>query len=370
MINTSIETRKRGNDMNKNTVWRNITDQLKKTMTNITYMTWISPLSIHYINEEDKVILLEWSEKEHLVKHVNDNFKSSIEMAAAKVLGETYTVIIKPESEYSDIEIEEAECAEVNFDPAHIPEFPFNLNNYFPGRENRYAYEIAKSIVTEPGGISNLLYYYGGEGSGKTHLLNALFIESIKKNPARKFLFVNGTIFAAEKIQAIVNHADEMSFREKYYDADILAIDDIQMIQNNRIAQGELAVILEKRLADGKQTVISGNCAPTELPLDERIKSMLTVERVVKLQYAELETKIKILQKCAEQSGLKLDDDINGVIELIAKSSNSNIRELKGALNKVIGFTQLLEESINVENAKEILKDYLNIFTIDTSKNV
>ncbi|MBR2674546.1 MAG: chromosomal replication initiator protein DnaA [Mogibacterium sp.] len=345
--------------MDKNKIWGTILNSLKEKTTNLSYTTWISPLYIHNIEEDSGIIYLAWPNQSSLINHINDHYLTQIENAVNNCMDKKYRVVIKQEKEYEKPKIDTSRkkspfTQEKLFNPR------FNFDDFIVGNSNKYAHAVSVAVAEDPGNVYNPLFIYGGSGLGKTHLMQAIGVHIIKNNPETKVLYVSTEMFTNELISAIKDNKTR-SFRNKYRKLDVLLIDDIQFLEGKDSTQEEFFYTFEALYQNNKQIVITSDCPPVNLKgVDERLRTRFSWNMIADIQPPDYETRVAILKSWAERSDIEITSDINDVFSLIADQVKDNIRELEGAYNRVIGLSQLLDEKITVDNAKNILKDIIS----------
>ena len=342
--------------MDKNKIWTTTLKFLEANTTPLSYNTWITPLSIHHIEEEAGIIYLAWKDDSKLISHVNNNYLPLIENAVNKGLDKKYRIVIKQEKDYETAKIDTTRMKNpLNQEKLFNPRF--NFENFVVGSSNKYAHAVSVAVAESPGDVYNPLFIYGGSGLGKTHLMQAIGVHIIRNNPETKVLYVTTEMFANELITAI-NENKTKSFKNKYRKVDVLLIDDIQFLEGKEATQEEFFHTFEALYQNNKQIVITSDCPPVELKgLDERLRTRFSWNMIADIQKPDYETRVAILKSFAEKSNLEIDSDFYEVLCFIADQIKDNIRELEGAYNRVVGFSQLLNEKITVDNAKNILKD-------------
>ena len=342
--------------MEKNKIWGTTLSYLKANTTNLSYDTWISPLYIHHIEEESGIIYLAWPNQAKLINHINDHYLNLIENALNSSLDKKFRVVIKQEKEYDATKIDTTRMKNsLNQEKLFNPRF--NFENFVVGNSNKYAHAVSVAVAEAPGDIYNPLFIYGGSGLGKTHLMQAIGVHIIRNNPASKVLYVSAVIFTNELITAI-NDNKTRSFRNKYRKLDVLLIDDIQFLEGKEATQEEFFHTFEALYQNNKQIVITSDVPPVSLKgLDERLRTRFSWNMIADIQPPDYETRVAILKNFAYKSNIEVTDDVYNVLCFIADQVKDNIRELEGAYNRVVSFSQLLHEKITIDNAKNILKD-------------
>ncbi len=346
----------RRRQLEKNKIWGTTLSYLKANTTNLSYDTWISPLYIHHIEEESGIIYLAWPNQAKLINHINDHYLNLIENALNSSLDKKYRVVIKQEKEYDATKIDTTRMKNsLNQEKLFNPRF--NFENFVVGNSNKYAHAVSVAVAEAPGDIYNPLFIYGGSGLGKTHLMQAIGVHIIRNNPASKVLYVSAEMFTNELITAI-NDNKTRSFRNKYRKLDVLLIDDIQFLEGKEATQEEFFHTFEALYQNNKQIVITSDVPPVSLKgLDERLRTRFSWNMIADIQPPDYETRVAILKNFAYKSNIEVTDDVYNVLCFIADQVKDNIRELEGAYNRVVSFSQLLHEKITIDNAKNILKD-------------
>lgn len=234
----------------------------------------------------------------------------------------------------------------------------FTFENFIVGKTNELAYAAARRVAeaTEAPIGCNPLFLHGGVGLGKTHLMHALAWQIRRENPNRKVLYLSAEKFMYQFIRAL-RFKDTMAFKEKLRSVDVLMIDDVQFISGKDSTQEEFFHTFNALIDQKKQLVISGDRSPSDLEgIEERIRSRLGWGLVADIHSTTYELRLGILQSKAE----KLDTQIpQKVLEFLALKITSNIRELEGALNRVVAHSTLVGQAITVETTQEVLKDLL-----------
>ena len=345
--------------MDKNKIWGTTLNFLKANTTNLSYSTWIAPLYIHHIEEGAGIIYLAWPNQASLISHINDHYLNQIENSLNSSLDKPYRVVIKQEKEYEESKIIDTRKMKNALNQEKLFNPRFNFENFIVGNSNKYAHAVSVAVAEAPGEIYNPLFIYGGSGLGKTHLMQAIGVHIIRNNPAAKVLYVSTEMFTNELITAI-NDNKTKSFRNKYRKLDVLLIDDIQFLEGKEATQEEFFHTFEALYQNNKQIVITSDCPPVSLKgLDERLRTRFSWNMIADIQSPDYETRVAILKNLAKKSDIEIDQDVYDVLCLIADQVKDNIRELEGAYNRVIGLSQLLNEKINVDNARSILKDII-----------
>lgn len=236
----------------------------------------------------------------------------------------------------------------------------YTFDTFVVGANNNLAHAASLAVAESPGEIYNPLFIYGGVGLGKTHLMHSIGHFILKNNPDAKILYVTSEKFTNELIDAIrnKNNISTTEFREKYRNNDVLLIDDIQFIIGKESTQEEFFHTFNSLYEAKKQIIISSDKPPKEIEtLEERLRSRFEWGLTVDIQSPDYETRMAILRKKEELEGYNID---NEVIKYIAINIKSNIRELEGALTKIVALSKLNNREITIELAEEALKDLIS----------
>jgi chromosomal replication initiator protein len=233
----------------------------------------------------------------------------------------------------------------------------YRFDSFVVGSSNQLAYAAYKSIAENPSGSFNPLFIYGGAGLGKTHLIQAIGQQIRESRPNLKVVYMSADAFVTELITSI--RYDKMQpFRDRYRSADALLLDDIQSIAGKERTQEEFFHTFNALYEAQKQIVFTSDRPPKEIPtLEERLRSRFEWGLTADIQPPDLETKVAILRKKAEDKGLQVPQE---VALFLAERVRSNVRELEGHLNKIAVYASLAGKSVSIDVAKEALKDVLS----------
>ena len=234
----------------------------------------------------------------------------------------------------------------------------YTFETFVVGKSNEFAHAAARAVAEQPSKNYNPLYLYGGVGMGKTHLLNAIGHAIKKLMPEVRLTYISCEKFTIEVINSL--RFDRMiSFRDRFHTVDVLLVDDIQFLSGKERTQEEFFHTFNALYDRGKQIVVSCDCLPKDFSaIQERLRSRFQWGLIADIQPPDLETKIAILQKKAEHEHFQLADD---VAEFIARAIRSNVRELEGALTRLIAYASLTGAVISLSTAQQALKNVVAI---------
>nr|WP_308551346.1 chromosomal replication initiator protein DnaA [uncultured Peptostreptococcus sp.] len=237
----------------------------------------------------------------------------------------------------------------------------YTFNTFVVGSSNAMAVAACQRVAEyDETSNDNPLFLYGGVGLGKTHLMHAIGHRVLERDPSKKVLYVSSETFTNEMVTAIREKKNN-EFRQKYRSVDIFMIDDVQFVAGKNSVQEELFHTFNDVHGAGKKIILSSDKPPKDIPeLEERLRSRFVWGLISDIQPPDYGTRMAILQNKAENDNLDIDSD---VFEYIADNVKSNIRELEGALNKVILYSNLSSKPMNLATAKEALKDVLVSYT-------
>jgi chromosomal replication initiator protein len=234
----------------------------------------------------------------------------------------------------------------------------FTFESFVVGACNQFAHAAAKSVATNPSRSYNPLFIYGGVGMGKTHLMHAIGRALMETYGSMRIIYTSSERFMNEMIACI--RTERMpQFHHRYREADVLLVDDIQVLGNKERTQDEFFHTFNDLHDHQKQIVISSDAPPKDIPgLVERLRSRFEWGLIADIQPPDLETKMAILDKKAEVEGIKLPDDVRS---FMASKTKSNVRELEGALVKLIAYSSLTGVGINLPMAQQVLKHLVHV---------
>ncbi len=336
---------------NLETVWEKTLESIASLLSKPSFETWFKPTKP--ISKEGNVLTVEVP---------NDFAREWLESRYAPLLTTTIRDLIEEEIELRFVTperneaVKSATAAPQSVHPSSLnPKYTFE--SFVVGESNRFAHAASLAVAEAPGKAYNPLFIYGGVGLGKTHLMQAVGHFVLKSHPDYRVVYVSSEKFTNELINAIrFNRTPQ--FRDTYRNVEVLLVDDIQFFAGKESTQEEFFHTFNTLYESGRQIVISSDRPPKEIPtLEDRLRSRFEWGLITDIQAPDLETRIAILRKKAATEGWHLPND---VIVNIADQINSNIRELEGALIRIIAFASFHNKQITLEMANEVLKDVIS----------
>src|SRR3990167_5407460 len=344
------------------TLWEKCLDYLRDELPAQKFNTWLRPLKAE--SADNTLILL--APNQFVLDWVSDNFLAKITDTLRQLCeGEPPAVIVKisaKKEENATIN----EVPRINISVAKKVSTPhqsnlnptFRFDNFVEGKSNQLARAAAQQVAENPGQAYNPLFLYGGVGLGKTHLAQAMGNYILEKNPHAKVLYLHSERFVADMIKALQHNAMN-EFKKFYRSVNCLLIDDIQFFAKKERSQEEFFHTFNALLESNQQIVLTCDRYPKEISgLEERLQSRFGWGLTIAIEPPELETRVAILIAKAEQSKITLSSD---VAFFIAKHIQSNVRELEGALKRVIANSHFMRRDITVDFVREALKDLLTL---------
>ena len=334
---------------------------LKDEMSEVSHKTWIEPLKIDSITDNNVILVSDEIFKRNFVDaKFHDLIMNTFSVLLQKNC--TLSIICKDPNEETEEKIEEPE--EINTSKSFNNSFKninyslnpkYTFSTFVVGDNNRFAHAASLPVAEWPATAYNPLFLYGGVGLGKTHLMHAIGNEVLLNKNNAKVLYVTSEKFTNEFIDALKNASTE-KFRQKYRNIDVLLIDDIQFISGKKQLQEEFFHTFNTLHESGKQIVISSDRPPKDIPLlQDRLKSRFEWGLLADVSMADYETRLAILRKKAQDENIIIDDSI---LSDIATKIDSNIRELEGVFNKIVARAALTHSPITMEHAELIINEF------------
>ncbi|MFD1619842.1 chromosomal replication initiator protein DnaA [Thalassotalea marina] len=311
-----------------------------------------------YVNRINELVALEESNNPPLLR-----FDVGVMPKQPTITPTTQTVVA---NENKGVKVDNEGIPEANLPKKSNVRVNYTFDNFVEGKSNQLARAAASQVADNPGTAYNPLFIYGGTGLGKTHLLHAVGNGILLNKPDAKIAYMHSERFVQDMVRALQNNAIE-KFKQYYRSVDALLIDDIQFFANKERTQEEFFHTFNALLEGNQQIILTSDRYPKEIDgVEDRLKSRFGWGLTIAIEPPELETRVAILKRKAQESHVNLADE---VAFFIAKRLRSNVRELEGALNRVIANANFTGRAINIDFVKEALRDLLalqdKLVTID-----
>lgn len=348
--------------------WDQILNKMKLEYcsSNISYNTWIAPLTVYEVTDDTVYILVKLRAS---LEHIEEKYLLPFKVCIAEVTGIEYEVAFVTDNQTVIQEKKEnlikKSRANAVFEKANLnPKYTFDT--FVVGGNNSFAHAASLAVAESPGEAYNPLFIYGGVGLGKTHLMHSIAHFILENDPSKNVLYVTSETFTNELIEALKSGktGSELAmtkFREKYRNNDVLLIDDIQFIIGKESTQEEFFHTFNHLHVSGKQIIISSDKPPKDIEtLEARLRTRFEWGLIADISSPDYETRMAILRKKEELDGLERYHIPDDVMQYIANNIKSNIRELEGSLNKLIALSNLENKPIDIPLAAEALKDMIS----------
>jgi len=342
----------------QNNIWIYLKDKFKDDLSKVSYDTWIDSAEILSISNQLITIQVPTTlHKEYWKNHLATKIVEYIyEYAEEEITPRFITKEEQDQQEQGDEEeiLETANAPNI-FKSSELNS-KYTFDTFVIGKGNQMAHAAALVVSEEPGTIYNPLFFYGGVGLGKTHLMHAIGHQYLSINPEKTVKYVTSETFANDFIGSIQNRTQE-EFRAKYRNVDLLLVDDIQFFADKEGTQEEFFHTFNALYDDRKQIVLTSDRLPNEIPkMQERLVSRFAWGLSVDITPPDLETRIAILRKKADAERLEIPSD---TLSYIAGQIDSNIRELEGALVRVQAYATMQNKEITTSLAADALKSMI-----------
>lgn len=341
-------------------LWQQCVERLKEEIEQPLFNQWISPLQA----EETANGITLWAPNQYVLDGVTQDYLSKVTRLLTELnLGKTVRVMVGIGERAAPLDTSDTEVQRSRHEKAAIaqPTHQTNLNphfvfeNFVVGKSNQLAKAAAEQVAANPGGAYNPLFLYGGVGLGKTHLMHAIGNALLARKKSN-VVYLHSERFVSDMVKALQNNEINL-FKRYYRSLDALLIDDIQFFAGKERSQEEFFHTFNALLEGQQQIILTSDRYPKEIHgIEERLQSRFGSGLTVAIEPPELETRVAILMAKAEQSGLVLPHE---VAFFIAKRIRSNVRELEGALKRIIANAQFTGSAITLDFVQEALKDVL-----------
>ena len=351
--------------------WDRVAQRMRRDIGDAAWRSWIKPLTVSRL--EDGTLTLDATSS--LARdRVNSQFADRLRVISAAELGSAFGKIKQVEVRIASAGRKSMSSAPRMTDqvPAAGTDQPvrssekdeltagldprYTFANFVVGKPNELAFAVARRAAESETVSFNPLFLYGGVGLGKTHLMHAIAWQIREQSPNRKVMYLSAEKFMYRFVRAL-RFRDTMSFKEQFRSVDVLMIDDVQFISGKDSTQEEFFHTFNALVEDGRQIIISADKSPTDLEgMEERLRSRLGWGMVADIHPADYELRLGILQAKAEQAQIAIPDK---VLEFLAHRIASNVRELEGALNRIMAHAMLVGREITIESSADVLSDLL-----------
>jgi chromosomal replication initiator protein len=338
-------------------VWDKFLELIKSRVSINTYSTWFQPTRLSRLEADTVFVQIPSAVfRQVLTRTYGEIIKAVFHQMGTPNMKVQY-VCTEEEPLQASPAISAAKQSKLDFESSDHQLNPrYMFESFVVGKSNEFAHAAARAVAEQPSKAYNPLFLYGGVGMGKTHLMHAIGHLIKKRNPAMRLSYVSAEKFTIEVINSL--RFDRMiSFRDRFHTVDVLLVDDIQFIAGKERTQEEFFHTFNALYEQQKQIVISSDCLPKDInSIEERLRSRFEWGLIADIQPPDLETKIAILQKKAENDRFHLPDE---VAEYIARAIKSNVRELEGALTRLMAYASLTGTAITLATAQQVLRNII-----------
>ena len=343
-------------DQDLEELWLNSLDIIRTELTEVSFNTWLKTIEPIAINN-NRIML--GAPNEFTKSILEARYLTLIQNAINQASNEEYEInflipgeeLNESPSDTNEKPVDNTMVIKSKLNPKYI------FDTFVIGNSNRFAHAASLAVAEAPAMAYNPLFIYGGVGLGKTHLMHAIGHYILTQNPKANVVYVSSEKFTNELINSIRDDKN-VEFRNKYRNVDVLLIDDIQFIAGKERTQEEFFHTFNALHDANKQIIISSDRTPKEIPtLEDRLRSRFEWGLIADIQAPDFETRVAILRKKAQMENINVSNEI---MEYIATKIKSNIRELEGALIRVVAYSSLTNKDVTIDLAEEALKDILS----------
>lgn len=353
--------------MTKEELWKAVMGEMELSLSKANFTTWFKNTSVT-AQEGDLLVvntpngfIKEWLQNKFHKQILNSIQKLAPEVREIKYLVGASNQIFNIKKDLSQLVaeriFENKPSNDLDVNPQTNLNKKYSFNSFIIGSHNELAHAASLAVVNNPGKVYNPLFLYGGVGLGKTHLLQAIGNSVLEKDPKKKVLYMPAERLTAEIVESIRNKSIE-EMKSRYHKLDILIIDDIQFIAGKEKTQDIIFSTFNELHGKNKQIVLSSDRPPKAIPaLEERLRSRFEGGMIADVGLPDFETRLAILKLKSKEREGNLDDNI---LSYIATNIQKNIRELEGALNRIIAVSQVYNKKLDIKEIKRLLATYLN----------
>lgn len=325
-------------------LWEMVKEECKNQVSESIYNVWFKDMELVSFDDNKVVIALSDFKR----KIVESRFMDKLSTSFQNVIGFDIEIVLV------DVEKKPTVTAEEPAEDSLTDEDTFD--SFIVGASNKFAYAAASAVANDPGGKYNPLFIHGNSGLGKTHLLNAIAHAVKSRNPQANIVYTRGESFTNELVKYIGLKSTE-AFHEKYRNADVLLVDDVQFIAGKDSTQEEFFHTFNALYQAGNQIVLTSDRPPKEISLlEDRLRNRFEWGLMADIQSPDLETRMAIIKRKAEILNFDLPDDI---VQYIAEKLKNNIRQLEGAVKKMQAFVTMQGMPVNIMTAQTAIKDII-----------
>ena len=326
-------------------VWAKVLSHMEERLGAVTVSAWFDDAEVVELNEEHLILYSASDFRREIIRRRCTDY---IQDALKEIFNSDAKLIVFGDEELAAFKSKGKATTSMDFNPQ------FTFDNFVVGPSNRFAHSACIAVTNTPGQVYNPLFLYGPPGVGKTHLLYAIANGIRKTNPNANIVYIKGDQFTNELIAAI-QRGKNIEFRNKYREADLFLIDDVQFIAGKESTQEEFFHTFNKLYEEHKQIVMTSDRKPSDmLTLEDRLKTRFEWGLIADIQPPDYETRMAILKNKAKSLGLQLDDD---VCNYIAINVTNNVRQIEGTVKKILAYRDLNNMPLDLPNISRAIDD-------------
>lgn len=330
-------------------VWAKVLGYMEEQLGAVIVSTWFDDTEVVELTEDQMILHTSSDYRRDIIAQ---RYTDLIREAMQKIFQSDARVIVFGDQEYEAYRSKGKKSSSMDFNPQ------YNFENFVVGPSNRFAHGAAIAVSNHPGDVYNPLFIYGPPGVGKTHLLYAIANDIRKKNPEASIVYIKGDQFTNELIAAIQS-GKNVEFRNKYREADLFLIDDVQFIAGKEGTQEEFFHTFNTLYENHKQIVMTSDRKPSDmLTLEDRLKTRFEWGLLADIQPPDYETRMAIIKNNAVRMGLSLPDDVTN---FIAINITNNVRQIEGTVKKILAYQELNNMPLDLNNISKAIADMFKV---------
>lgn len=330
-------------------VWAKILGYMEEQLGSVIVSTWFDDMEVVELNEEQLII---HTSSDYRRDVIIQRYTEYIHEALQNIFHSDAKLVVFGDREYDAYRSKGKKISSMDFNPQ------YNFENFVVGPSNRFAHGAAIAVSNHPGDVYNPLFIYGPPGLGKTHLLYAIANDTRKKNPNASIVYIKGDQFTNELIAAIQG-GKNVEFRDKYREADLFLIDDVQFIAGKERSQEEFLHTFNTLYENHKQIVMTSDRKPSDmLTLEDRLKTRFEWGLLADIQPPDYETRMAIIKNNARRLNINLPED---VVNFIAINITNNIRQIEGTVKKVLAYQELNNMPLDLPHISRAIEDMFKV---------